>query len=476
VPQFTPPTVAGNPVRGNGHRMFRHYGSWEQGETVWKDAGGVWRRAHTPYLGGATHTVHDWDGSTVTAPDAGLATAQKVYQGGHVHEITDAEATELTAAGFRDGIVYTDYQTDQSVANAETQKWLDEIANPARNARGGDTTDSVVLPSTNKFWSGADWFIGATVDPDFTFSGPMLPHRTGNKTQNSSGVFTAEFIPWFSPDPVLYGADHYWPICMAVESGVLRVGCWRALNELSDPWANSPWGRIIESHIVTIELGFGTVIGHVTLSPLDDRFNIHGFLQDDSFTYIYGGEFIPKYGDGFGRVPYDQSYTKARVARCPVGSITSRSTWEFWTGTGWSNRHDLAAPMVDHDGAPMRGDHRVSVSKVGTGDYMAVGHSSIVDPFVQVYKASTPTGPWRLRATVRLPRTSGALVPGEEDRGAAVVGQLIQVNDVVPAPAGHKVAWLSRNLLGHAIPGGDLHYSTFAPIFVLVPTFPGWTS
>jgi len=477
MPTFTPPTTAGNPVArpgDPGYTYWRYLDSWATGQTVWKDQGGVWHADAYPYQGGSTSTVHDWDGSTVTVADAGLDTAQKVYLGGHTHQITDAEATELTAAGFRDGIVYTDYQTDQTLAVAEQQKWLDEYANPAKVSRGGDLTDSVVLPSTVRFWSGADWSVGALVDPDLTFSGPMLPHRTGNKTQNSSGVFIAEQLPWFSPDPALYGTDHYWPICMAVESGVLRVGCWLARDDIP---TSPPWGRIIDSHIVTIELTFGTVTGHVALNTDAQRFNVQSFLQDSSFTYIYGTEFSPPYGLGFA-LPggFAGSHSLVRAARCPVGNITVRSSWEFWTGSGWSTQMADAVPLVDDTGAPLAGDHRVAVSKVGTGDYMAVGHSSIVDPFVQVYKSSTPVGPWHLRATVRLPRVTGTSVPGEQDRGAMVVGQLVQVNDVVPGTAGHKVGWMTRNLMYPQYPIADWFYWTFAPIFVLLPTFPGWTT
>ncbi len=93
---YDPAKVATDPA----HALARFYGAWETGQTVWKDSQGVWHTSLIPYLGGATQTVHDWDGSTTTGPDEGLATAQKVYLGGHVHTITDDEATELTAAGF----------------------------------------------------------------------------------------------------------------------------------------------------------------------------------------------------------------------------------------------------------------------------------------------------------------------------------------------------------------------------------------
>lgn len=101
---FAGPTVEGNSVMGPpGHPLnplLRFYGGWAQSVTVWKDSLGVWHQSTAPYLGGSTTTVHDWDHSTYGAPDEGLATAQKVYLGGHVHTITEAEADELEGQGY----------------------------------------------------------------------------------------------------------------------------------------------------------------------------------------------------------------------------------------------------------------------------------------------------------------------------------------------------------------------------------------
>lgn len=117
VATFAPPTVEGNSVMGPpGHPLnplLRFYGGWAQSATVWKDSLGAWHQSTAPYLGGATTTVHDWDGSTYTTPDEGLATAQKVYLGGHVHTISEAEADEVAAAGYGSGIL-----TRQSIAES----------------------------------------------------------------------------------------------------------------------------------------------------------------------------------------------------------------------------------------------------------------------------------------------------------------------------------------------------------------------
>lgn len=104
MPTFEPPLRPGKattvPERHPGNPVMRFYSPWQQGITVWKDSLGVYHESMTPYLGGATHAVYDGAEGTISAPDEGLATAQVVYLGGHVHTITAAEATDLTNAGY----------------------------------------------------------------------------------------------------------------------------------------------------------------------------------------------------------------------------------------------------------------------------------------------------------------------------------------------------------------------------------------
>ena len=104
MPTFIPPTTEGKRVGTSP--LMRFYGAWAQGLTVWKDSQGVWHESSEPYQGGAIHQSHNnWINgvgpiTTTTGPDEGLATAQVVYLGGHVHTIASAEAADLTAAGY----------------------------------------------------------------------------------------------------------------------------------------------------------------------------------------------------------------------------------------------------------------------------------------------------------------------------------------------------------------------------------------
>jgi hypothetical protein len=79
---FVPPTAPLVPttVKPNhpGHSLFRHYKPWDAGQNVWLMPGGV---------------------ITTREPEQ-ESDAVRVFHGGHVHEVDDAEAALLVAAGY----------------------------------------------------------------------------------------------------------------------------------------------------------------------------------------------------------------------------------------------------------------------------------------------------------------------------------------------------------------------------------------
>ena len=90
MPIFTPPvrllgeTTLASPHPGN--QLYRHYVPRRVGVNVYVYADG---------------TVGESD------PPLGDITCQRVYHGGHIHTITDAEAAVLTAAGYGANIIGT---------------------------------------------------------------------------------------------------------------------------------------------------------------------------------------------------------------------------------------------------------------------------------------------------------------------------------------------------------------------------------
>jgi hypothetical protein len=103
MPTFTPPTEEGPAsVGGDLHPLWRHYGNYQCGITVWRDQLGTYHQSQMPYQGGGVDK-HFNDDETTYIPDTdvnSLANATEVYIGGSSYNITSQQATDLTAAGY----------------------------------------------------------------------------------------------------------------------------------------------------------------------------------------------------------------------------------------------------------------------------------------------------------------------------------------------------------------------------------------
>jgi hypothetical protein len=82
MPIFVPPVAPRVPPAVNpshpGFALFQHYRPWDAGTNVWLMPGGV---------------------VTTVEPER-ESDAIRVFHGGHVHVVDDAEAALLTAAGY----------------------------------------------------------------------------------------------------------------------------------------------------------------------------------------------------------------------------------------------------------------------------------------------------------------------------------------------------------------------------------------
>lgn len=234
MPLFTPPTTDGYPVArpgDPGYMYWRHLGAWATGQTVWKDSLGVWHADAWPYQGGSTSTVHDWDGTTVTAPDEGLATALKVYLGGHVHTVTDAEAAELVAAGFGAGINVedvniSDWGNDLALFGARKQFFNDGHTtvlgeNNAENGQIVSPTGGGVLASNQRDgylhantsgWTDIEASTVFVCGP--AFAPPLNPQHGLILRYQESGGERAAVLAWHD---VAFGTPP-----------ILNIGVWRA--------------------------------------------------------------------------------------------------------------------------------------------------------------------------------------------------------------------------------------------------------
>lgn len=213
MPTFRPPTTAGYPVGRQddpGWTLWRHFGAWETGQTVWKDTEGAWHTALHPPEGGSTTTTHDRGTTTTAGPTEGLATAEKVYLGGHTYTISTADADELVAAGFdvdvcsesfnkADGELGPDLTWDrqylfgdfsyavegnEAVFFTDTPGFHEDFRVPSPNVSSPDVTMSIDVTDLTRSGSG-----GYTVGVGFA-----ARLRTNPADAASYDAYTLEFI------------------------------------------------------------------------------------------------------------------------------------------------------------------------------------------------------------------------------------------------------------------------------------------
>lgn len=379
---------------------------------------------------------------------------------------------------------------DQTAAQALEERWLNVIraagsgSPPATwNYLGGDITDVINTPGGDDLaWIGADWFDGTTIAND-AFVGTALPVRNGIFVEGTPGTFTGAIQlyqtgssgVWLNAvaQGGLAAGTIWWPIAGLNDNGTFRVMCWHV-----DSAATSPYGTLLDSHIVTVNT-FGGYVSHTATNlGSNGKFWIDGVFRDTTHTYIYGEEFRPSYDarrtDGNTDAanyakdwPELQNHgTVKRVARVTNGQLTTVANWTFWDGASWVTGAGNATPMVDTDGVPIYGD--AGVVKVATAHYLLASHQ-LTDGYVNVYKASEPRGPWGQIARVPAPGQGVIQVDGPVQIG--------QLTKFVPTatqapPTGHRIVMLSRNQVPAVSAGNGLvgrNIRAYAPQFVVVP-------
>lgn len=370
---------------------------------------------------------------------------------------------------------------DQTAAHTEEARWLTLIrqagsGSPPSNFNylGGDVTDGFRTDGNDIVWAGADWWDGTTVDADDTYAGAALPIRNGALIETTDGTFAQQLYRsggsgvWLDApaDGGLAAGTLWWPICGLNDGGTSRVLCWHVNGA-----ATTPYGTLLDSHIVTIN-AFGTYGSHVATNlGASDRFWIDGVLRDTTHTYIFGEQFRPDYDadtTGNGSVPnygtgdLTQSFTLKRVARVANGSLTTVASWQFWNGNSWVSGVANADPLRDDTGREIRGD--AGVAKIATGHYLLAAHR-LVDTHLDVYRSTAPQGPWTPIARVPVP-TQGLAIGG-----GTQVGQLTKILAFTPpaVPAGHSMAMISRNVLAPTDSFADRNIRRYAPQFVVIP-------
>jgi len=226
---FTPPTGDGNATFIEGkndvaNRLFAYYGSWAMGKTVWQDQAGVWHESTHPYQGGTYSITHDGDTTTTVGPEEGLATAQVVYDGGHVHEITADEEAALRLAGYGDNIntepvdltVWTPDDVSRFDRSIVTQSTTNGFTLTVKSGQGigAGTGPSVATSNQREWWTHqhttgwTDSVSSTLFDPDAF--GAVLPQhglvaRTSTSGGNVKGIVAWHDVAFASPTIINVG-------------------------------------------------------------------------------------------------------------------------------------------------------------------------------------------------------------------------------------------------------------------------------
>lgn len=463
MPTFTPPLVPGPaPIGGRSHPLWRHYGNFDCGETIWKDPQGVWHKQQVPYLGGSSYRNFN-DGILVSEtfddPNTSLANATEIYYGGSSYEITDSKADELRAAGFFVGGHW----------DSEELKWQLYAVNsdPNSDYKGGDACASLKRPTNESLWTFADNFIG-TVN-GFGFYISALPTHNALIVMDSSGVLQNQV---FNGSNVAFphadGSKWYWAIDIGGTNDGSTLGedvtvaCWEVTS-------GGNFGHLLQNTLITVG-NFGIVSGTFNISHQNETFLVQDMYKDTAagFHYILGLEY------DLARGGYDnyslRTTTYPRLARVPIGSLTNSASWEFWTGTAWSSNGLEAQRLKDRDGNPIRGDS--CLTKVGSS-YILASLSNIQNPILSLYTAPSPTGPWRFYANagqVKLPVGPFPIPPSQ-----SYAHYLPKFHEHLNPNPSTLVLTYNRNIFSASgpnlatLPLTSIHVSTFTPLFIYAP-------
>lgn len=419
MPLFRPPVTAGRLIadpakrrRSGAHALWSHYGAWAAGQTVWKDAAGAWHSSSAPYQGGAVHRV--FDGGVLvseTAVDAGLATAQEVYQGGHVYEVTEAKRDELVAAGF-----FVGGRWESEEARWETYALSSETN---RGFKTGDATFSLELAGQS-MWGHADTIIGSYDADGFLNTNTSLV-KSSAVMRATGGTFTGQVYGGVGPKAAWQHPDHpsrgFTPMDAVWDSGTVGVGS-PVVVGWSEPIVEGVArgeGLICQLHATFLVAS--AFYEYPTKVQPDgySRWQVTSVHPHDGYHYMVGRhwDLRPLLPNGLVLwQPFNNDGQRNwnRVGRCPFNSLTSFAAWEFWDGTAWTSDLDAVAVSDAAVVRDTRGAHIDGIADITFHNdrwLMAVIHPA--RPVINLYWSADITGPWTLyHSVIDEPRVASA--------------------------------------------------------------------
>jgi len=392
MPTFSPPLEPGPaPIGGRSHPLWRYYGNFDVGKTVWKDALGIWHARQMPYQGGGRDRFFHGDTMTETIDTDvnSLANATEVYMGGSVYDVTDAKATELRNAGF---FVGGHWETEED-------KWTNYIINtspPNEGFKAGDATASILLVGGNSFWSHADTITGTVDGEGYSIDGVLVKNSLVHR-DTVSGALVTQTYSGAPPSPAWAhpGAAGFTPMDMVYDG----TGSFLASNIVVVGWSEpTTFGVDLLDGIVLILNAFTGAGTFIPYSTANGKFFALSVYNDTAFHYIIGREpdFSFQYFDPTSPVFNSGNIREhMKLARAPLGQLTTPANWQFWDGDAWLTDQAVA---VNRTQSRLRDTQNEEVE--GLCDLTKVGSNYIIaamsnrSPAIRMYKSSNIEGPY----------------------------------------------------------------------------------
>lgn len=318
-----------------------------------------------------------------------MGTPPKVAKGLAALVISAAALAAPTAASAEPLEVCAGKQVP-SVASSATSPGLTQAftqyGNTGGGWTGGDSTYSVKLPGNRQLWLFSDTFLG-TVNPDGSrpADGPIVNNtfveQRGGEFRTIHGG-TAENPTAVMPPP----AENAW---YWLAAGHLGGDGLQVVYQRYDRFGPGQWDWGFTSSVLArFDTGDYHLLG-VTPLPSAKKVAWGSWIEkEDGYTYVYGVE--------------DHGLTKYMHVARVIGDDL-RTSWQFYTGTGWSSDEAASARVT----AGVANEYSVTKFR---GMYMLITQDTneLFSTRVVAYFSCSPTGPFMGQTELfRTPETGG---------------------------------------------------------------------
>jgi hypothetical protein len=350
---------------------------------------------------------------------------------------------------------------------------------------GGDYTDVVELGAATKIWNGLDGWISGdnSIDGDDTFANGavLLPARTFAIQEEPVGTLAGQLKDGASDlflNPQAHGeaAGVVWWITSGVRPN-LAGNAFMVGHYLPSDVPGPDFG-VTDSVIVEMSLFF-TYVDHVRTEPAGwgeaSDFYL-SYVRDDlaNSGFIYGqAQTVDENAPTLDATDFDAwrnfRGTGVKFCRTANTNLQTLNAYQFWAGDGWSSDVLDAEVVVDDEGriAFVTGNPL----RVKANHWVNVGRTHVLDPYVDVYRADQPWGPWEKFARVPVPTINSVFAPNfrQASHHAFILPHSLHSTSV--GEVDRAVACCTGVGLG-THPGWDLvNIRRWAPKFVVVPLY-----